>query len=89
VLLEAMAARVPVASTRVGGIPEMVEDGTSALLVPRADPVALGNAISKLLTDAELSARLVEAARERITARHSPEARVRFLAKLYTDLAGH
>ena len=44
-ILEAMALRRPVVATAVGGVPEMIENGRTGLLVPPHDPVALGNAI--------------------------------------------
>ena len=51
VILEAMALARPVVATNVGGIPEMVEDGVTGLLVPPHDPDALAAAIVRLLTD--------------------------------------
>ena len=45
VLLEAAAARLPIAATRVGGIPEVVDDGATGLLAPAGDPVALAEAM--------------------------------------------
>lgn len=49
-IIEAMAAGLPVVATRVGGVPEVVEDGRTGLLAPAGDPVALGAGILKLLT---------------------------------------
>src|SRR5262249_53958707 len=49
VLLESMAAGVPVVATRVGGTPEAVEHGETGLLVPPADPQGLATAIARLL----------------------------------------
>jgi glycosyltransferase involved in cell wall biosynthesis len=65
-LLEAMAQGCPVVATRVGGIPQLVEDGRSGLLVPPRDPVALRAAIDTLLADPELGRRLGREARERV-----------------------
>jgi glycosyltransferase involved in cell wall biosynthesis len=48
VLLEAAAVELPVVATRVGGIPEVVEDGTTGLLVPPGDPVLLGDAMMRI-----------------------------------------
>ncbi|MBI5594532.1 MAG: glycosyltransferase [Elusimicrobia bacterium] len=62
VLLEAMACRVPIVATTAGGIPEVVSDGRSALLVPPRDPAALAAAIVSALQDKAASARRAEAA---------------------------
>ena len=86
-LLEAMAAGIPAIATRVGGIPEIVEDRKSALLVPPADVEAMTQAIQLLLVDAELRAGLAKTARETILAHHSPEGRVRRLCEFYRTLA--
>jgi len=52
VLIEAMALGIPIVSTAVGGIPELVDDGETGLLVPPRDPAALGEALLALLDDA-------------------------------------
>lgn len=59
-LLEAMACGVPVVSTRVGGIPYLVENEVSALLVPPRNPSAMADAIGRLISDPRLAARIVE-----------------------------
>lgn len=64
-ILEAMFAGLPVVSTFVGGIPEMVIDGETGLLVPPDDPAALADAIERLLGDDELRARMGRAGRAR------------------------
>ena len=66
VLLEAMASRCPLVASRVDGIPEVVQDGETGLLVPPADPVALAQAVLRLLQDPPLAARLAQAGRERV-----------------------
>jgi len=86
-LLEAMAARVPVVATAVGGIPEIVQDGESALLVPPRDPAALATALARALSEPEQSRRRAEQAFSALKERHSPQARVRAVARLYRDLA--
>jgi glycosyltransferase involved in cell wall biosynthesis len=65
VIMEAMAARLPVVSTRIAGVPEMVEDGTTGLLVPPADPPALADALARLAADPGWRVRLGEAGRAR------------------------
>lgn len=63
VLLEAMALGTPCISTPVAGIPEVVRDGETGLLVPPRDPVVLAAALERLLDDAHLRARLATRAR--------------------------
>ena len=65
-LMEAMASGCPVVSTRVSGIPELVEDGTSGLLVDPREPQALADAIARLLGDPALRRRFAVQARARI-----------------------
>ena len=57
VLLDAMSFALPVVATRVGAIPELVEDGVNGLLVPPADPLALSKAIDHLLGSSALRER--------------------------------
>ena len=57
--LESMAAGVPVIGTNVGGIPEIIQDGINGLLVPVESPNSIAKAINRLLSDQELSGRLV------------------------------
>jgi glycosyltransferase involved in cell wall biosynthesis len=58
VLLDALSMGKPAAATAAGGIPEIIEDGVSGLLVPVHDAAALGAAIARLLLDTGLAARL-------------------------------
>jgi glycosyltransferase involved in cell wall biosynthesis len=61
VLLQAMAAGLPIVATWTGGIPEIVRDGSTGLLVPPGDVGALAGAVVRLLTDSALAARLAAA----------------------------
>jgi glycosyltransferase involved in cell wall biosynthesis len=67
VLLEALAHGRAVVATPVGGIPSLVEDGVSGLLIPSGDPGALRGSIDRLLADKDLRRRLGEAGRARVT----------------------
>jgi glycosyltransferase involved in cell wall biosynthesis len=66
VLTEAMALEIPVVATPVTGIPELVEDGRTGLIVPERDPAALAAAIRRLIEETETARRLAEAGRERV-----------------------
>ncbi|HEX2437632.1 MAG TPA: glycosyltransferase family 4 protein [Methylomirabilota bacterium] len=83
VVLEAMAARRAVVGTAVGGSPELIVDGESGLLVPRADPGALAAAIARLLDDPALATRLGAAAQARVRTRFAPDASLDRLLALY------
>ncbi len=85
VLVEAMAAGVPVISTRIGGIQEVVEEGRSGLLVPPGDPVALAGKIAMVFEDRVLRDRLVQAGKERARA-FSWEAVTARVFRLYRQL---
>ena len=65
-ILEAMAAGLPVVATRVGGVPELVVDGETGLLVPAGDTRALADALQRLVDDPDLRARLGAAGRARV-----------------------
>lgn len=67
-IVEAMAAGVPVVATRLGAFPELIEDGTSGLLVERGSPGALAEAITRLLGDQGLRARMRSAASQHVRA---------------------
>ncbi|MBL8237044.1 MAG: glycosyltransferase family 4 protein [Bryobacterales bacterium] len=68
VLMEAMAMGIPCVATRIMGIPELIDDGASGLLVPPADAEALADAIARLLSNPELTARLTPEARRKVLA---------------------
>jgi glycosyltransferase involved in cell wall biosynthesis len=86
VLLEAMAAGLPVVATAVGGVPEIATDGVDALLVPARDPALFAAALGRLLTDEALADRLGRAAAARAVAEFSPESYARGLVEIYRDL---
>lgn len=86
VLIDAMAQGLPIVASRVGGIPELIEDGQTGLLVPPGDAPALAAALTRLVADAELRARLGAAARQAAAA-YTPEAMAAAYAALYHDIA--
>jgi glycosyltransferase involved in cell wall biosynthesis len=65
VLLEAMAHGLPVIGSRIGGIPDLIRDGSSGLLVPPDEPARLAESMLVLLADRELRDKLAAGARER------------------------
>ncbi len=88
VLLEAMAAGLPVVATAVGGVPEIVEHEESALLVAPRDEQALAAAVARILSDAPLARGLAAKAAELAAVRFSPEAYARSVLEIYTGLDG-
>jgi len=83
--VEAALLRVPVLATRVGGLPELIEDGTSGLLVEPGDPTALADGLARLAADPGLRRRLGEAGRQ-AASRFSPEAQVPRWIEFYSGL---
>jgi glycosyltransferase involved in cell wall biosynthesis len=88
VLLEAMASGVPVVSTPVSGIPELIESGHDGLLVPPNDPAALADAIDKLLASQEMRESLARAARTKIESSFSLDASAERLLTVFGE-PGH
>jgi glycosyltransferase involved in cell wall biosynthesis len=86
VLLEAMAFGVPVVATKVGGIPEIVTDEQTALLVPARDPGAMAAAIARLLSDSGTASTLARQARQKVETEYSPETRAKALINIYEDV---
>jgi glycosyltransferase involved in cell wall biosynthesis len=70
-LLEAMAMGKPVVATEVGGIPELIKNGRSGLLVPPKNPEALATAIRDLISNDQLAAKMGQAARNFVMNNHS------------------
>jgi starch synthase len=86
--LEAMACGCAVVASAVGGIPEVVADGETGLLVPPGEPEALATAINSLIRDPGLAAALGARGRERAVAEFSWAAVAAQTAQLYAELAG-
>jgi glycosyltransferase involved in cell wall biosynthesis len=85
-LLEAMAAGVPIVASRVGGIPEIVDDGLTGLLVdPPVSADGLAGAIARLHDDAALRARLAETTRRRFEERFTVDRWARRLRAFYEE----
>jgi colanic acid/amylovoran biosynthesis glycosyltransferase len=82
-LMEAMAIGLPVISTPLSGIPELIEDGVAGLLVPEKDELALADALERLITDAELRGSLGHAARYRIEERFDITKNTRKFLELF------
>lgn len=73
-VLEAMAAGVPVAAARVGGVPELIEDGRTGTLCDPASAASMADGIERLLVDSAFARRIAEAAREEARQRFHPRS---------------
>jgi starch synthase len=86
--LEALAGGAAVVASRVGGIPEVVDDGVTGLLVPPDDPSALAAAMNTVLADPKRAAAMGQAGRERAVTEFGWAAIARQTADLYESLIG-
>ena len=82
-LLEGMAARRAIVATRVGGMPQALDDGRAGLLVPPRDAAALASAIIKLLSEPEEARELGLAARARFEVRYTAQSMARAYYAMY------
>jgi len=89
VVLEAQATGTPVVATRVGGVPEVIDDGETGLLVDPRDPAGLSDAIDRLAADRDERARLGDAGRAAVEESYAWDALYdryeRFLAAIVAD----
>lgn len=85
-LMEAMGIGVPAISTRLTGIPELIEDGVNGLLTTPGDHEELADAIEKLLTDPDLAEDLASRGREKVLKDFSVDRYTDDLIEAWTDL---
>jgi glycosyltransferase involved in cell wall biosynthesis len=88
VIVEAMAMEIPVVSTEVSGVPELVEDGVNGFLVPPRSPEPLADAIEKLLRDPSLRRRFAAEGRRRVLEEFDIGRSTRRLLALYQETMG-
>ena len=86
VLLEAMAAGLPVVASRVGGIPDLVEDGVNGFLIEPGDVKALSESILRLLTDTELRHSMGAASLQLVGDKHDVRVVARTLVDWYDEI---
>jgi glycosyltransferase involved in cell wall biosynthesis len=89
VVLEAMAAGLPVAATRAGGIPELIEDGKTGLLMDLADGRQMQEVVKCLCDDLERLGAMGAAARRVAELRHHPDRVAERHVELYRSLMKH
>ena len=85
-ILESMACGLPIVATRVGGNPDLIDSGSTGLLVSPADPAELGDALLRLFSDRDTASRLGRAARIECERRFSLDRMVADYAALYDQL---
>ena len=85
-VVEASASGLPVIVTRVGGLPEVVEEGVTGLVVQKESPGALADAMQRLASDPGLRSRMGEAGRERVVNRYEWRANVKTMVDLYRQV---
>lgn len=86
VLVEAMAAELPVIGTAVGGIPTLIEDGVTGLLVPACAPAAMARAMEKLAADPDLRLRFGRQSSEAVYPEYDEDIMIEKLSTLYRDV---
>ena len=87
VLIEALAAEIPVIASDVGGVPEIIENGVDGLLVPPNDPASLADACLRLLKNNVLVQQMTLAGSKIVRQRFSINVQIENLSRLYAELA--
>ena len=89
VLIEAMELGLPIVASNVGGIPDVVIDGESGILVPEKDPVALADAFKRLASDPSLTGKLLAGARKRIDECFTWDGIIERQVEVYNKVISH
>jgi len=87
-VLEASACGIPVVVTDVGGLPEVVEDGKTGIIVPPEDPAAVADAVEALVRNPERRLQMGQAGREMVARRYSWDESVRIMEGVYAKALG-
>ncbi len=88
VVLEAMAAGLPVAASRIGGIPDLIDDGVNGLLFDPNDADGMRAAVLRLLSDSQAASSMAAAGRKRAREHHHPVEIARRHLEIYREVAG-
>lgn len=88
VLLEAMATGIPVVSTYVTGIPEIIDNGSTGILIPEHDPIALAEAVGRLIQDEGLSKQMSRMAIEKVNREFDLRTNVAVLHQWFENSIG-
>jgi glycosyltransferase involved in cell wall biosynthesis len=86
VALEAMAMKIPVIASRIGGLKEVVKHEVAGFLVPPGDADALAEAIRRLVENPEMSRKMGEAGRQRVEEHYGLDITVRKIEELYLEI---
>jgi glycosyltransferase involved in cell wall biosynthesis len=89
VLLEAMASAVPVVSTTVGGIPELVDNGRTGSLLDPGDAAGLADSLARIIDEPDMAARLGEAGRQEVVRSHTREGQADRTNALFESVLQH
>jgi glycosyltransferase involved in cell wall biosynthesis len=86
VIMESLMHRVPVIATNVSGIPELIEDGVTGLLIPEKDPAAIARAVKRLASDRTSALAMAERGRDKVRNLFDPERNHKKVLELYGTL---
>jgi glycosyltransferase involved in cell wall biosynthesis len=87
--VEAAACSIPVVATRVGGLPEVVEDGITGLLVPPADIEKTADALISLIKSEELRSKMGSNGRNKVLIQYDWKNNLKSMIDLYRSLSKH